>query len=115
MPGLNSSDSWQRRTAEVGYALAADDFEGQGVFDLAVGMPRYNIPYNHNVLQITGAGAVAVVRNIGINRNHTPLSETPIIQWSHLLNFFWGNYPKKIHEIFGVAELDDRFGEVFAH
>jgi hypothetical protein len=115
MPGLNSSDDWQRRTAEVGYALAADDFEGRGVFDLAVGMPRYNIPYNHNVLQITGAGAVAVVRNIGIIQNPSPLSETPIIQWSHLLNFFWGNYPNTIHEIFGVAEQDDRFGEVFAH
>jgi hypothetical protein len=115
MPGLNASDDWQRRTAKVGYALAVDNFEGRGVFDLAVGIPRYNIPYQHNVLQITGAGAVAVVRNIGIIQNPTPLSETPIIQWSPLLDFFEGNYPNTIHEIFGVAELDDRFGEVFAH
>ena len=115
MPGLNSSDDWQRSTADVGYALAADDFEGRGVFDLAVGMPLYNIPYKHNVLQITGAGAVAVVRNIGIVQNANPLSETPIIQWSPLLDFFEGNYPTTIHEIFGVAEQDDRFGEVFAH
>jgi hypothetical protein len=43
------------------------------------------------------------------------MSETPIIQWSRSLDFFEGNYPSTIHEVFGVAERGDGFGKVFAH
>jgi hypothetical protein len=108
LPGLNFSDQWQYGSAKTGYALAADDFEGRDVMDLAVGIPCYDIPYNHNVLQITDAGAVAVVRN------NNSMSETPIIQWTPFLNHFEGNYPLTIHEIYGAAEPGDRFGEIFA-
>ncbi|MEW6367054.1 MAG: FG-GAP-like repeat-containing protein [Acidobacteriota bacterium] len=115
LPGLNLSDDWQFPTARPGCALATDDFEGRGVFDLAVGVPFYDIPYKHNLLQVTDAGAVAVVRNIAIVEHPDPMSETPIIQWTALLDFFEGNYPRTIHEILGAAEPGDNFGEVFAH
>jgi hypothetical protein len=113
MPGLNSTDDWQYTTARPAYALAADDFEGRGVFDLAVGAPLYDIPYKHNLLQIVDAGAVAVFRNIAIVDHPNPLSEPPIIQWSPLLDSFEGQYLPPI-EILGAAEPGDSFGEVFA-
>jgi hypothetical protein len=43
MPGLNQGDDSQETTADVGNALAADDFEGRGSFDLAIGIPDYDI------------------------------------------------------------------------
>jgi hypothetical protein len=115
MPGLNQGDDSQESTASVGHALAADDFEGRGSFDLAIGIPGYDIPYKHNLLLITDAGAVAVFRNTPIVQHSDPMSETPIIQWSRSLDFFEGNYPSTIHEVFGAAERGDGFGKVFAH
>jgi hypothetical protein len=117
MPGLNSDDGSQKLTARAGSSLAADDFEGHGVFDLAVGIPLYDVLYKHNLLQIPNAGAVAVFTNIQIQLAAQPggigLSSTPIIQWSPELDAFEG-YAPSIHEVGGLAEPEDNFGEVFS-
>jgi hypothetical protein len=116
MPGLNRDDPSQKRTARVGYALAADEFYGhgrgeRGLVALVVGIPSYHVLYKHNLLQIPNAGAIAVFRPIDIDARLS--SGTSIIQWSPELYSFEG-YLTSLHEVGGLAEPDDNFGEVFS-
>jgi hypothetical protein len=111
MPGLNSDDPSQKGTARTGHALAADEFYGDGLVALAVGIPDYDVLYKHNLLQIPDAGAIAIFRAIDIAAGIA--ATTAVIQFSPELDSFEG-YDTSLHEVGGLAEADDHVGTVFA-
>jgi len=111
---VHPSQSAAQPDAEFGAALAAGDFDGNGLADLVIGARDYDVPILHGVVNVSDAGAVFVLA--GGERLRSPPGErvAPDLRLFQRGEGAVADYQVADIQVADVAEKSDGFGSVLA-